>query len=559
MSKGKDQHTYDAIVVGSGISGGWAAKEFCEKGLKTLLLERGNEMVHPNYPNALSAPWELDYNNELTAKELEDYPIQQKAWEFGRDNHKLYVKDTNWPYIQKNPFYWFRGNQVGGKSLLWNRNCYRYSELDFEANLKDGHGNDWPIRYADIKPWYDYVEKFVGLSGENCELPSLPDQILMPPFEMNFVEKEVKKRIESKYKDIKYIQARAAVLTRAHNGRGPCQARNQCRRGCPYGGYYSSNSGAIPAALATGNLTIRPHSAVESVIFDLEKRNAKGVRIVDTQTKESTEFYGKFISINASAVASTAILLNSTSTDFPDGLGNTNGVLGHYLNDHSDSTGAFGIAEFAADHYSFGQKPNPMYIPRFRNVGDDKQDFLRGYAYECFSERKTWKKGFEMDGVGHDFKKSLSEAGPWEVGFWAICESLPNKDNKMTLSRTEKDPLGIPKIEIDVKFDENTRKMRIDAAEKARELLESAGMKHVGTYNEDPIPGKTIHEYGSARMGNDPKDSILNKWNQIHDCKNVIVTDGACLPSSPCQNPSLTYMALTARAVNHLIEESKKG
>jgi choline dehydrogenase-like flavoprotein len=558
MSKGKDQHTYDAIVVGSGISGGWAAKEFCERGLKTLLLERGNDMVHPNYPNALSAPWELDFNNELTVKELEEYPIQKHAWEFGRDNHKLYIKDSQWPYTQKNPFSWFRGNQVGGKSLLWNRACYRYSELDFEANLLDGHGNDWPIRYNDIKPWYDYVEKFVGLSGENCELPSLPDQILMPPFEMNYVEKEIKKRIETQYKDIKYIQARAAVLTRPHLGRGSCQARNQCRRGCPYGGYYSSNAGAIPAALATGNLTIRPHSAVESILFDSNKRKAYGVRIVDTQTKLSTEFFGELISLNASAIASTAILLNSKSRDFTEGLGNNNGILGHYLHDHSDSTGAFGIAEFAKDHYSFGQKPNPMYIPRFRNVGNDKQDYLRGYAYECFSSRKTWTKGFEEDGIGLEFKKNLGEAGPWEVGFWAICESLPNKGNKMTLSKTEKDPLGIPKIEIDVKFDENTAKMRIDASEKAKELLENAGIVHVGTYNANPIPGRTIHEYGSARMGNDPKESILNKWNQVHECKNVIVTDGACLPSSPCQNPSLTYMALTARAVNYLVDYYKK-
>ena len=559
MSKGKEQNSYDAIVIGSGITGGWAAKEFTERGLKTLLLERGRDMVHPHYPSSTAAPWELEYANELTLEELKDYPIQSKVWEFGRDNHTFYLNDNHVPYIQKQPFYWFRANQVGGKSLMWNRNCYRYSDTDFEANLKDGHGNDWPIRYADLKPWYDYVETYVGISGENCGLDSLPDQILMPPFEMNCIEKHIRKRFDEIYSDRKYINARAAVLTKMHNGRGPCNARNQCRRGCPFGAYFSSNSATIPSAQKTGNLTIRPFSAVESIIYDTKKNKATGVRIVDTETKQSTDYLAKIISVNASAIGSTAILLNSISNRFPDGLGNESGVLGHYLTDHTDSVGAWAMWDGEKEKTFVGQRPNPMYIPRFRNIGNDKQPFLRGYAFECFSTRRSWQRGARIAGAGADYKKSLTQPGNWEATFGAICESLPDKRNNITLSKTEKDIYGIPQVVLDVQYDDNMKLMREDAAKTAKEMLDVCGLKQISVFNSPPIAGRTIHESGSARMGNDPNESILNKWNQVHTCKNVIVTDGACLPSTPCQNPSLTYMAITARAVDHICKELKAG
>ena len=555
MSTKEENYTYDAIVVGSGITGGWAAKEFCERGLKTLLLERGSPMEHPNYPNTNANSWEFEYANELTAEELEDYPLQSKLWEFKRDQHHFFIKDTEQPYIQKKPFTWFRGNYVGGKSLMWSRNTYRYSDLDFEANLKDGHGIDWPIRYKDIEPWYDYVEKFVGLNGENCGLDHLPDQVLMEPYEMNCIEKHIKKRFEEDLKERYYIQARAAVLTKPHNGRGKCMSRNLCRRGCPYGAYFSSNSSTLPAAMKTGNLTIRPYSIVEKVLLNQDKTKAKGVRVIDKQTGEKIDFFASIISLNASTIGSTAILLNSNKEN--GGLGNSSGVLGHYLNDHTDTVGSWGMWEGEPDKQYMGTKPNQMYIPRFRNVGDDKQEFLRGYAYECFSWRNTWQKGLYQDGLGADFKNKLTEFGPWESLFLAICESLPNKENKMTLSKDKKDKYGLPLIEIDMQFTDNMKLMRDDAEKSALDMMNACGLKYSSPIREEGVGGETIHEFGTAVMGKDPQESVLNEWNQVHECKNVIVTDGSCLPSSPCQNPSLTYMALTARAVDHICEQMK--
>jgi choline dehydrogenase-like flavoprotein len=440
---------------------------------------------------------------------------------------------------------------------MWGRNCYRFSDLDFEANLKDGHGIDWPIRYKDLKPWYDYVETFIGLSGENCGLEHLPDQILMPPFEMNCVEKHIRKRVEQDFKDRRYINARAAVLTQPHNGRGKCMSRNLCRRGCPYGAYFSSNSSTIPAALKTGNLTIRPYTIVESILYDSTKKLANGVRVIDTETKESTEFFAKIVSINASTISSTAILLNSKSSEFPDGLGNSNGTLGHYLTDHTDSVGAWGMWEEDSDTYYLGQRPNQMYIPRFRNVGNDKQDFLRGYAYECFSWKRGWDK-YDLEGIGVEYKAKLVQPGPWEVLFVAICESIPDPKNKMTLSKTEKDSYGIPLVELDVSFDKNMTLMRDDAANSAKAMMEKFEFKYATSFNEEAIPGKTIHESGTMRMSKNPSLGVLNEWNQLHDCKNVIVTDGSCLNSSPCQNPSLTYMALTVRAIDQICKNSKR-
>jgi choline dehydrogenase-like flavoprotein len=545
------ENTYDVIVIGSGITGGWAAKEFCERGFKTLLLERGKPMDHPNYPAVNKAPWELEHANELTQKELAEYPIQKNLWEFNRANHHFYMKDAKQPYVQKQPFWWFRGDQVGGKSLMWNRNCYRYSDLDFEANLKDGHGIDWPIRYKDIEPWYDYVEKFIGLSGENCGLEHLPDQILMPHKEMNCIESHIRTEVEHKYQERKYIHARAAVLTQPHNGRGECLSRNQCKRGCPSGAYFSSNTSTIPAAIKTGNLTIRPYSVVESIVYDEKQKRASGVKIIDSETKEKLEFFANIISLNASTIGSTAILLNSVSESFPNGLGNSSGTLGHYLSDHTDSVGAWAMWEGEVDKQSIGQRPNQMYMPRFRNIGKDKQPFLRGYAFECISWKKSWDK-FDLAGAGVEYKEQILKPGNWETVFVAICESLPDPKNKMTLSKTEKDPYGLPLVELDVTFGENTTLMREDAAKTAKEMLESFGLKYTSAFNEEAIAGRTIHEFGTARMSNDPKLAVLNKWNQLHDCPNVILTDGSALNSSPCQNPSLTYMALTVRAIDHI-------
>lgn len=442
---------------------------------------------------------------------------------------------------------------------MWNRNCYRYSDLDFEANLKDGHGIDWPIRYSDLAPWYDYVEEFIGLSGENCGLEHLPDQLLMKPYEMNCFEKHIRNKIEENYTDRKYIQARAALLTQPYKGRGACQSRNLCRRGCPYGAYFSSNASTLPAAQKTGNLTIRAHSLVEKILYDEKLNKAIGVRVIDTQTNEKIDFFADFIAVNASTINSTAILLNSTSENFPNGLGNSSGVLGHYLTDHHDGVGAWGMWNASPETHAIGQKPNQMYIPRFRNIGKNNTSYLRGFAYECFTWQRGWNKGLYNQGIGADFKNTLSQPGPWETFFVAICEALPDFNNKMYLHSTKKDKYGLPQIVLEVKYGENDKEMRKDAASSAEEILKKVGLEVTAAFNGEPIAGKTIHESGTAPMGNDSTQSVLNKWNQLHDCKNVIVTDGACLPSSPCQNPSLTYMALTARAVDHLIKETKKS
>ncbi|MEP7322413.1 MAG: GMC family oxidoreductase [Saprospiraceae bacterium] len=552
---------YDAIVVGSGMSGGWAAKELTEKGLKTLLLERGRDVKHvKDYPTANLHPWELPNHNLPTQEDLKNYPIQSKTYHFGQDNKHFFVNDLEHPYEQINPFQWNRGYHVGGRSLLWSRHTFRWSDLDFEANIKEGVGIDWPIRYKDIAPWYDYVEQFIGVSGQNEGLPQLPDGQFIPPFEMNAVEKHLKKSIESTFKERNLIQSRAAVLTQPHNGRGKCMSRNLCHRGCPFGAYFSSNSSTLPAAYKTGNLTLRPFSIVHSIIWDEAQQKATGVRVIDAETMESFEYFAPVIFLNASALATTQILLHSTSDTFPDGFANTSGVLGHYLMDHYSGAGARagGFKDFDNQYYS-GQRPTSVYVPRFQNLKSNDRNYKRGFAYEVYVSRGDWTRGYNQPGLGAEWKDSLSAPGAWFVDMGAYGECLPEYKNKVTLDKEKKDKWDMPLLNIDMEYGSNEINMRIDMKSAAKEMLASASPEWVNEYDDPAIPGNTIHEMGTARMGTDPKTSMLNKFNQCHDAPNVFITDGACMASTACQNPSLTYMALTARACDYAVGLLKRG
>ena len=551
---------YDAIVVGSGISGGWAAKELCEKGLKTLLLERGRDVKHvKDYPTANLDPWEVPYRNLLTEDDQQTYPIQSKVYHFGQDDKHFFVKDTEYPYQQVKPFWWTQGNQVGGKSLLWSRHTFRWSDLDFEANGKEGIGIDWPIRYKDIAPWYDYVERFIGVSGKNEGLPQLPDGQFIPPFEMNCLEKHLKRSIEVKFKERNLIQSRMAVLTQPHNGRGKCMSRNLCHRGCPYGAYFSSNSSTLPAAFATGNLTLRPFSTVHSVIWDKKKHKATGVRIIDTNTKETFEFFAPVIFLNASSLATTKILLQSTSEDFPNGFANSSGVLGHYLMDHYSGPGASAHFDILKDKYYFGQRSTSVYVPRFQNLSIQDRKFKRGFAYEVYVSREDWTRGYHQPGAGTEWKDSLSTPGDWTASMFAFGECLPEFKNRVYLDDSHRDQWGLPTLKIDMEYGYNEKAMRDEMIGAAREMLESAGPASVASIEDPSVPGMTIHEMGTARMGKDPRQSVLNSFNQCHDAPNVFITDGSCMVSTACQNPSLTYMALTARACDHAVNLLKKG
>jgi choline dehydrogenase-like flavoprotein len=556
----KETHTYDAIVVGSGMSGGWAAKELTEKGLKTLVLERGRHVEHiKDYPTANKDPWELPYANELTIKDQEEYFIQKNVYNFKQDTKHFFVKDTDHPYNQVKPFNWIRGYQTGGKSLMWSRHCFRWSDLDFEANAREGIGIDWPIRYRDIAPWYDYVEEFIGVSGENAGLPQLPDQNLLPPLEMNCLERHMKERIANHYQDRRMIVARVAVLTRPHKGRGRCRSRNMCARGCPYGAYFSSNSSTLPAASKTGNLTLRPFSIVHSLIYDAEKKRATGVRVIDAETKQTYEYFARVIFLNAGTLNTTMILMNSASNHFPDGFANSSGVLGHYLMDHQEAGGAIGYYDGYKDKYYMGRKPNGMYIPRFRNITEKRTDYSRGFAYECYSGRENWQRGFDRLGMGEDFKNEIIRPGGWSMLLVGYGECLPNKNNRVTLNKDKKDQWGLPTLNLDMQYSENELTMRKDMQFSAEEMLAVGGMKNITSLSLHPVPGGTIHEMGTARMGNDPKTSVLNRFNQCHDAANVFITDGSCMVSTACQNPSLTYMALTARACDYAVKELKRG
>lgn len=558
------QAQYDAIVVGSGISGGWAAKELCEAGLKTLVLERGRMVKHiEDYPTMHKDPWDLPHGGKTPNEIVEKHYDKQKRWGFDETNRHFYNKDSEHNYDEVKPFDWIRGKQVGGRSLIWGRQSYRWSDLDFEANAKDGYGVDWPIRYKDIAPWYSHVEKFIGVSGEALNLPQLPDSEFLPPMELNCLEKHFKDTLTEKYQDRIMTIGRVAHITKGNKegaGRSACQYRNRCGRGCPFGGYFSSNSSTLPYAEATGNLTIRPDSVVSEVIYDPKTQKAKGVRVVDALTKEAIEFNSKIVFLCASSMASTAILMQSKSDRFPNGMGNDSGELGHNIMDHQLGSGATGKYEGFEDQYYTGRRPNGFYIPRFRNLGpkSEKVDFLRGYGYQGGASRSDWTEVIAEYAYGKSFKRELLEPGSWRIGMGGFGEVLPYHENKMTLNYDKLDAYGLPTITFDAEFKENEKKMKEDWKVQAAEMLEAAGCKDVQINDSNAPIGKGIHEMGTARMGKDPKTSVLNRYNQVHAVSNVFVTDGACMTSSANQNPSLTYMALTARATNHAIEELKK-
>lgn len=560
-TKATANNTYDAIVVGSGISGGWAAKELTEKGLKVLLLERGRNIEHvKDYTTAMKKPWEFEHRGRITEAQKEVHPVQKRDYPYSEFNESFWVNDHDCPYTEVKRFDWYRGFHVGGKSLMWGRQSYRFSDLNFEDNLKDGHGVDWPIRYKDLAPWYDYVEKFAGISGQNEGWPALPDGQFLPPMEMNCVEKDVKKRIEDKWKKSRIMTiGRTANLTVPHGGRGQCQYRNLCSRGCPYGAYFSTQSSTLPAAVATGNLTLRPFSLVNTIIYDKDTQKAKGVVVIDSETKETIEYFAKIVFVNGSTLGSTFLLLNSTSAEHPNGLGNGSGQLGHNLMDHHFRCGASGRAEGFDDKYTYGRRANGIYIPRYRNMGNDKRDYVRGFGYQGGASRGNWHADVAEMAFGAEFKDQMTVPGAWNMGLGGFGESLPHFENRVYIDKSKKDKWGQPVLAIDCEFKDNERKMRVDMMNDAAEMLEAAGIKDVKTYDNGSAPGMAIHEMGTARMGHDPKTSVLNKWNQMHEVKNVFVTDGSCMTSAACQNPSLTYMALTARACDFAVSELKKG
>jgi choline dehydrogenase-like flavoprotein len=554
-TKSKAQNTYDAIIVGSGISGGWAAKELCEKGLKVLLLERGGNMVHPEYPTATKAPWEFSHRNRLTEEDKKRHFVQSRHYSFREDNKHFYINDQQNPYTETKRFDWIRGDVVGGRSLLWARACYRWSDLDFEANDRDGHGVDWPIRYKDIAPWYNYVESFIGVSGQAEGIPHLPDGLFQPAFEMNAVEKHFKQEIETGFSNRKVIMGRTANLTKPVKGRGQCMARDLCHRGCPYGAYFSTNASTMPAAFATGNLTLRAHSLVNQVLYDEQNQRAKGVEVIDTQTNEVLEFYARIIFLNASTVATTSILLNSVSSRFPEGLGNGSDQVGRNLMDHHKGLSANANVDGFRDKYYYGRRPTSVYIPRFRNVTRQDADFLRGYNYGGSASRR---RPDSDQGIGLALKEAMSEPGDWQMGLWAFGECLPYSDNRITLDPNKKDQWGRPLSVIDCEFKENEIVMHEEMGVMAAEMLEAAGFSGITIQNKISFPGNANHEMGTARMGRDPKTSVVNGYNQMHEVPNVFITDGSCMTSGSCVNPSLTYMALTARACDYAVKELKR-
>ncbi len=553
--------TYDAIVIGSGMSGGWAAKELCEKGLTTLVLERGRMVRHiVNYPTMNMDPWDFPARGMLSDEQAKAHHVQIRSGFVGADNQHFFVNDLDHPYQETKRFDWIRGDQVGGRSLIWGRQCYRWSDLDFEANAREGIGVNWPIRYRDIEPWYDYVERFVGVSGEKLGLPHLPDGQFLKPMELNCLELHAKDRIEQTFPGRHVTIGRVAHLTEPLNGRGTCQYRNRCGRGCPYGAYFSSNAATLPAAETTGNLTLRPHSVVTEIVYDGAKNRATGVRVIDEETRQTFEFSARIIFCNASTIGTAALLLNSTSSRFPNGLGNDSGELGHNVMDHHYFVGALGGYDGLEDRYYRGRRPNGAYIPRFRNLDGKKEGaYLRGYGYQGGAGRGTWSDGASDPHFGKAFKEGLFKPGGWSMMLNGFGECLPYHENHITLDRNVKDKWGQPTVTFDCEFKANELAMRKQMQADAAEMLEAAGLKNVQTYDYIGAPGKGVHEMGTARMGRDPKTSVLNARNQLHAVPNVFVTDGACMVSSSCVNPSITYMALTARACEFAVGEMKKG
>lgn len=554
------KRTYDAIVIGSGASGGWAAKELCDKGLKTLVLERGRDVKHvQDYPTASKAPWEFEYRGTVPLKKRQEY---QGARFLREETLHWAIKDDEQPFVQEKPFRWVRGYHTGGKSLLWARQTQRWSDFDFEGPARDGFAVDWPIRYKDLEPWYSHVEKFAGIAGNNDGLAELPDSITMPGFEMSCIEQYFKDSIKKNYTDRYLIQARCAHLTNPQpihieQGRNKCQNQTMCNRGCVYGGYFSSNASTLPWALKTGNLTIRPFSVVHSIIYDEKKGKATGVRIIDGESNDAIDYYANIIFVNASALNTNAILLNSVSSRFPYGLGNDSGLLGKFISWHNYRGKANAQFEGFKDRKTDGRNPSNSYIPRFRNVRKQEMDFLRGYAIGIGGGRGS---SSNQDAIGDELRDSLlnPQLGNWNISSWMMGECVPLEKNHVRLHTELKDKYGIPQLIISCDWSENDDKMVQDYVEQSKEMFEKAGFVNIKAEDTKSPPGADIHEMGGVRMGNDPKTSLLNKWNQLHHCKNVFITDGACMTSTGTQNPTLTYMAITARAANYAVEEMKK-
>jgi choline dehydrogenase-like flavoprotein len=552
---------FDAIVVGSGISGGWAAKELTEKGLKVVMLERGRNIEHiKDYVNANKEAWEFPHRNTRTQQMIKEYPVLKRDYPLSEETLDYWCKDSEHPYSETKRFDWFRGYHVGGRSLMWGRQSYRLNKMDFEANLKEGIGVDWPIRYEDLAPWYSYAERFAGIQGSKEGLDVLPDGDFMPAMDMNVVEKDVAAKIKAHYNGQRHMFiGRSANITVPHHERTNCQYRNRCWRGCPFGGYFSTQSATLPAAMKTGNLTLDTNKIVLKVLYDKDKKRATGVEVMDAETNKTYTYTAKIIFICASAFNSAWILMNSATDIWPDGLGSSSGELGHNVMDHHFRLGASGTAEGYSDMYEYGRRPTGIYIPRFRNVNGDKRDYVRGFGYQGSAHRGRGINVAELT-IGADLKNALTEPSDnWGFGITAFGEMLPYHENKISLDKTKKDKWGLPVLNMDVEIKDNEKKMRVDMMNDAKEMLEAAGLKNVSASDSGYAPGMGIHEMGTARMGRDPKTSVLNGNNQVWDAPNVFVTDGACMTSASCVNPSLTYMALTARAADFAVKELKKG
>ena len=554
---GRAAGDFDAIVVGSGITGGWAAKELCERGLKTLLIERGRPVAHgKDYPTANLNPWELSHRGQLTPEDKKTHHVQIRHYSIREDNKHFYINDLENPYTEVKRYDWIRADVLGGRSLLWGRMSFRFSDLDFQANAKDGMGPDWPIRYKDLAPWYEHVERFVGISGQAEGIPTLPDSVFQAPMKMNCVEEMFRDKVAEKYSDRKVIMGRVANLTRPLPGREACQYRNLCYRGCPFGAYFSTQSSTLPAAQKTGNLTVLTNALANRILYDDKTQKATGVEVIDTLSGKAYPYSARIVFLNAATLGSTFLLLNSTSSRFPRGMGNDHDQLGRYLMDHHRSGAVVARVPGFEDRYYFGRRPGSIFIPRFVNLYTQDKDYIRGYNCQGWGNRPRMDA---YDGIGAGLKESMSRPGDWQFSLTAYGECLPYADNRVTLNTDQKDKWGRPTLNIDCAFRENEKAMREDAIDTIREMMEAAGMKDIRVQAPMSFPGNANHEMGTARMGHDPRTSVLNKWNQLHAVNNVFVTDGAAMTSSSSINPSLTYMALTVRAVDHAFRALKKG